>query len=83
MDFPTFKATTMKNNREAKLHALAIALALRCEPCVSIWKKELGELSPCETEAIHAALTIMQGGPGFVYVNKYLPIPELTAANDN
>lgn len=58
--------------REKELIALAIGLALRCEPCIyAHLEKALGAGANREQVLeLAGVLVMMQGGPGYVYVPK-------------
>jgi len=60
--------------REKELIALAVGMALRCEPCMySHVQKALGAgATPEQIIEMAGVVVMMQGGPGYVYVPKLL-----------
>jgi len=58
--------------REKELIALAIGMALRCEPCIyAHLEKALGSGATREQVLeVAGVVVMMQGGPGYVYVPK-------------
>jgi len=57
-----------------ELIALAVATAIRCEPCIGFHARALGQLGASETEVAEALSMVisMQGGPGYMYGGKAL-----------
>ena len=60
--------------RDKELIALAIGMALRCEPCMySHLEKAIGAGATREQVLeVAGVVVMMQGGPGYVYVPKLL-----------
>ncbi|MBW7904762.1 MAG: carboxymuconolactone decarboxylase family protein [Phycisphaerae bacterium] len=58
--------------REKELIALAIGLALRCEPCIyaHLEKAMAAGATRAQIMELAGVLVMMQGGPGYVYVPK-------------
>jgi AhpD family alkylhydroperoxidase len=58
--------------REKELIALAIGLALRCEPCAYAHLEKALDAGATREQIFELAgvLVMMQGGPGYVYVPK-------------
>jgi AhpD family alkylhydroperoxidase len=69
---------TMKDGaltvKQKELIALAIGIALRCEPCIYLHIQKCIDAGATREEILEAAavVTMMQGGPGFVYTPKVL-----------
>tara|TARA_R110000868_G_scaffold241497_2_gene496304 strand:- start:48618 stop:48980 length:363 start_codon:yes stop_codon:yes gene_type:complete len=60
--------------REKELIALAIGMALRCEPCMYSHIEKCVKAGATRAQIIELAgvVVTMQGGPGYVYVPKLL-----------
>jgi 4-carboxymuconolactone decarboxylase len=60
--------------REKELIALAIGMAIRCEPCIYSHLEKAIEAGATREQIIEMAgvVVTMQGGPGYVYVPKLL-----------
>lgn len=60
-------ALSLKNK---ELIALAIGIALRCEPCIFAHIKKCLDAGATAEEILDAAavVVVMQGGPGFVHI---------------
>ena len=60
--------------REKELMALAIGMALRCEPCIYSHVEKAVNAGATREQIIEMAgvVVMMQGGPGYVYVPKLL-----------
>jgi AhpD family alkylhydroperoxidase len=56
--------------REKELIALAIGIALRCDPCINLHVKKCLDAGATREQIIEAAsvVTMMQGGPGYTYL---------------
>lgn len=54
--------------------AVAISMALRCEPCIYLHVKKALEVGATREELLEAAgvVVMMQGGPGYTYLPKLL-----------
>ena len=79
-------AATMKDGalaaREKELIAMAVAVALRCEPCIYSHVEKAYKAGNTREQILDAAsvVVMMQGGPGYVYFPKVLEaLDELTA----
>lgn len=64
--------------REKELIALAIGMALRCEPCIYAHTEKAVKAGATREQLVELAgvVVVMQGGPGYVHV------PELMDAMD-
>ena len=76
--FSALSATAKKEGpldlKTRELIALAVAAALRCEPCIGFHARTLAGLGATRDE-VAAALgmqVMMQGGPGYMYAAKAL-----------
>ncbi len=60
--------------KQKELIALAIGLAVRCEPCIYLHVQKSLDAGATRQEILETAsvVAMMQGGPGFVYVPKVL-----------
>ena len=60
--------------KQKELIALAIGLAVRCEPCIYLHVQKCLDAGATRQEILETAAVVvmMQGGPGFVYVPKVL-----------
>ncbi|MHC4908893.1 MAG: carboxymuconolactone decarboxylase family protein [Planctomycetota bacterium] len=60
--------------REKELIALAIGMAVRCEPCIYSHAEKAVQAGATREQLLELAgvLVMMQGGPGYVYVPKLL-----------
>jgi len=60
--------------KQKELIALAIGLAVRCEPCIYLHIQKCLDAGATRQEILETAsvVVMMQGGPGFVYVPKVL-----------
>ncbi|MGE3167157.1 MAG: carboxymuconolactone decarboxylase family protein [Planctomycetota bacterium] len=60
--------------REKELIALAIGMALRCEPCMysHLEKAMAAGVTRAQVVELAGVVVTMQGGPGYVYVPKVL-----------
>jgi AhpD family alkylhydroperoxidase len=58
--------------REKELLALAIAIALRCDPCVYAHAQKARQLGVSREQILEAAgvVVMMQGGPAYTYLPK-------------
>jgi len=58
--------------REKELIALAIGMALRCDPCVYAHVQKARQLGVTREQILEAAgvVVMMQGGPGYTYLPK-------------
>ena len=58
--------------REKELIALAIGLAMRCEPCINLHTQKSLEAGATREQIMEAAevAVVMQGGPTFTYLPK-------------
>lgn len=56
--------------REKELIAMAIGMALRCEPCLNLHVEKCLKAGATREQILEAAgvVVMMQGGPGFTYV---------------
>ncbi len=60
--------------REKELIAVAIGMALRCEPCIYSHVEKALQAGATRDEILDAAgvVVMMQGGPGYVYVPRII-----------
>jgi AhpD family alkylhydroperoxidase len=60
--------------REKELIAVAISLAIRCEPCLYSHLEKAMQAGATREQMLELAgvIVTMQGGPGYVYVPKLL-----------
>ncbi len=60
--------------KQKELIALAIGLAVRCEPCIYLHIQKCLDAGATRQEILETAAVVvmMQGGPGFVYIPKIL-----------
>ncbi|MEZ6243300.1 MAG: carboxymuconolactone decarboxylase family protein [Phycisphaerales bacterium] len=60
--------------REKELIALAIGMALRCEPCIYSHAEKAVKAGATREQLMEMAgvVVMMQGGPGYVYMPKLL-----------
>ena len=60
--------------REKELIALAIGMALRCEPCIYSHVQKCVKAGATRAELLELAgvVVTMQGGPGYVYTPKLI-----------
>lgn len=60
--------------KQKELIALAIGVAVRCEPCINLHVQKCLEAGASEEEILDAAsvAVMMQGGPSFTYLPKVL-----------
>jgi AhpD family alkylhydroperoxidase len=68
-----FQATMSEGKlsvKEKELIALAIGIAVRCEPCIYMHIKKCLDAGVTRDEILEAAqvVVMMQGGPGFVHL---------------
>jgi AhpD family alkylhydroperoxidase len=74
--FHTLFQTVMKDGamgvREKELIALAVGLALRCDPCVYAHVQKARQAGATREQVIEAAgvVVMMQGGPAYTYLPK-------------
>lgn len=68
--------------REKELIALAIAIALRCEPCIYSHVEKALKAGNTREQILDAAgvVVMMQGGPGYVYFPKVMEALDALAA---
>jgi len=78
---PAYRALSAKAKEEGALDlkakeliALAIAAAIRCEPCIGFHARALAGLGATQDEVSEALGMVisMQGGPGYMYAGKAL-----------
>lgn len=64
--------------REKELIALAIGMAVRCEPCIFAHAEKAIKAGATREQLIEAAgvVVMMQGGPGYVHVPELLDAME-------
>lgn len=62
------------DTKTKELIALAVAAAIRCEPCIGFHAAALGKLGATKGEVAEALGMVisMQGGPGYMYSGKAL-----------
>ena len=60
--------------REKELIALALGLAMRCEPCINLHVQKSLEAGATREQIMEAAevAVVMQGGPTFTYLPKVI-----------
>ncbi len=60
--------------REKELIALAIGMALRCEPCIYSHAEKAAKAGATREQIMEMAgvVVMMQGGPGYVYMPKLI-----------
>jgi AhpD family alkylhydroperoxidase len=79
-DFATIYKSVMKGGalslREKELIATAISVALRCEPCINLHTRGSIKAGATREQVLEATAvaTMMQGGPGLVYVPQVLRV---------
>jgi len=58
--------------REKELVALAVGIAVRCDPCIYLHVQKCLDAGATREEILEVAavVTMMQGGPGFTYTTK-------------
>jgi AhpD family alkylhydroperoxidase len=80
--FGSLFAAVMKDGalslREKELIALAVGLALRCDPCVNLHVQKSLEAGATREQIMETAAVVvmMQGGPAYTYLPKVVEVLE-------
>lgn len=78
--FSAFYRSVMKDGsltlRDKELIALALSVAMRCEPCINLHARGCLKAGASREQVLEAAAVaaIMQGGPAFTYVPKVVDV---------
>ncbi len=76
--FQTMFGNVMKDGKlglkEKELVAMAVGLAVRCEPCIYLHVQKCVDAGATREEILEAAAVVvmMQGGPAFTYMPKII-----------